>query len=152
MKRWLIALTALAVLSLALVPLALAAGHGKPAAKPHPGAAKVHVKFQCEATVVSVDATTAPAMLVVTVKSGSKTIKAYRHQQITVQADPAAKLIDATVDPAATLTLDQLVAGAKVHLGGTIDRSSDPATFTAKKVILQKLPAPAPSPSVTPTP
>lgn len=142
MRRWLIALAALAVLSLVCVPLALAGGHGKPQAK-------AHVKYQCEATVVSVDTSTSPATMVVTVKSGSKTVKSYRRHQITVQVDPKAKLIDASVDPAASLTLDQLLAGAKVHLGGTIDRSSDPATFTAKKVILQKLPAP--TPSVSPT-
>jgi hypothetical protein len=73
------------------------------------------------------------------VKSGSKTIKSPRGKQITLQVDPKAKLIDATVDPSVPLTLDQLVKGAKVHLGGTIDRSTGPATFTATKVILQKL-------------
>ena len=36
MKRWPIVLTALAVLSLACVPLALAADHGKPQDKPRP--------------------------------------------------------------------------------------------------------------------
>ena len=135
MKRWLIALTALAVLSLAGVPLALAAGHGKPQDKPHPDK-KVHVKFQCEATVI------APAgqSLEVTVTSGSNTVKAFRGKPIPVKVDPKAKLINATVDPSVPLTLDQLVKGAKVHLGGTIDKSIDPATFTATKVILQKLP------------
>ena len=38
------------------------------------------------------------------------------------------------------LTLDQLVAGATVHLGGTVDKKTDPDTFTATKVILQKPP------------
>jgi hypothetical protein len=140
MKRWLIALTALAVLSLACVPLALAASHSSAAV----GHVKAHVKFQCEATVVSVDTTTTLATLMVTVKSGSKTIRLVRHQQITVQLDPKAKLIDATVDPSLPLTLDQLAPGAKVHLGGKIDRpTADPSswTFTAMKVILQRLPA-----------
>ena len=136
MKRWLIALTALAVLSLACVPLALAAGRGKPQDKPHPGAAKAHVKFQCEATVIASEGQS----LDVTVTAGSKTIKAYRGKKITVQVDPKAKLINATVDPSVALTLEQLMAGAKVHLGGTIDKKTDPDTFTATKVILQKLP------------
>jgi hypothetical protein len=136
MKRSLMALAALAVLSLACAPLALAAGHGKPPDKPHPGAAKAHVKFQCEATVVA----SAGQSLELTVTAGSKTIKAYRGKKITVQLDPKAKLINATVEPSVALTLDQLVTGAKVHLGGTIDTKTDPDTFTATKVILQKLP------------
>ena len=132
MKRWLIALATLAILSLACVPLAFAAGHGKPQGKPHPDAAKGKVKFQCEATVIA----SAGQSLEVTVTAGSKTIKAHRGKKITVQVDPKAKLINATVDPSVPLTLDQLVAGAKVHLGGTIDKNK----FTATKVILQKLP------------
>jgi hypothetical protein len=136
MKRWLMALAALAVLSLACVPLALAAGHGKPQDKPGSDAAKGKVKFQCEATVIA----SAGQSLEVTVTAGSKTIKAYRGKKITVQVDPKAKLINATVDPSVALTLDQLVAGAKVHLGGTVDKKTDPDTFTATKVILQKLP------------
>jgi len=139
MKQWPLVLAALAVLSLACVPLALAASHGKPQDKPHPDAAKAHVKFQCEATVFA-DASSADATVTVTVRSGSKTIKAYRGKQITVQVDAKAKLINATVDPSVALTLDQLVAGAKVHLGGTIDKKTDPDTFTVTKVILQKLP------------
>jgi hypothetical protein len=136
MKRWLIALAALAVLSLAGVPLALAGGHGTPPDKPHPGAAKGKVKFECEATVIAC----AGQSLEVTVTAGSKTVKAYRGKKITVQVDPKAKLINATIDPSVALTLDRVVAGAKVHLGGTIDRKTDPDTFTATKVILQKLP------------
>jgi hypothetical protein len=53
MKTWLIALTALALLSLVCVPLTLAAGHEKTRGKPQPGVAKAHVKFKCEATVFS---------------------------------------------------------------------------------------------------
>ena len=134
MKRWLMALTALAVLSLACMPLALAAGHGKPQDKPGSGAAKGKVKFECEATVIA----SAGQSLEVTVTAGSKTVKAYRGKRVAVQVDPKAKLINATVDPSVPLTLAQLVAGAKVHLGGTIDKKTD--TFTATKVILQKLP------------
>ena len=136
MKRWLMALAALAVLCLACVPLALAAGHGKPQDKPHPDAAKGKVKFECEATVIA----SAGQSLEVTVTAGSKTVKAYRGKRVAVQVDAKAKLINATVDPSVPLTLDQLVAGAKVHLGGTIDKKTDPDTFTATKVILQKLP------------
>ena len=140
MRKWLIALTALAVVSLACVPLALAAGH----AGTSKGHTKGHVKFQCEA-VLAPDYAYAPgAPLMVVVKSGSKTIKAWRHDEITVQVAATAKLINATVDPAVPLDLSTLVAGDKVHLGGTIDRV-DPKTpstwtFIATKVILQKVP------------
>jgi len=136
MKRWPMVLTALAVLALACVPLALAAGHGKPLDKAHPDAAKGKVKFECEATVGA----SAGQSLEVTVTAGSKTVKAYRGKRVVVQVDPKAKLINATVDPSVPLTLGQLVAGAKVHLGGTIDKKTDPDTFTATKVVLQKLP------------
>jgi hypothetical protein len=136
MKRWPTVLTALAVLSLACVPLALAAGHGKPQEKPHPNAAKGKVKFECEATVIA----SAGQSLEVTVTAGSKTVKAYRGKKITMQVDPKAKLINASVDPSVPLAMDQLVTGSKVHLGGTIDKKTDAATFTATKVVLQKLP------------
>jgi uncharacterized protein YdeI (BOF family) len=135
-KRWLIALATLALLSLICVPLALAAGHGKPQDKPRPDAPKGKVKFQCEATVI----VSAGQSLTVTVTAGSKTVKAYRGKWLVVHVDPKAKLINATVDPSVPLTLGQLVAGAKVHLGGTIDRKTGSDTFTATKVILQKLP------------
>jgi hypothetical protein len=146
MKKWLIVLTALAALALLAAPLTLAAGHGDPKT----GKAKGKAKFQCQARVVSVDAAT--GVIVVTVKNGSKTMKAYRGKQITLQVDPKAKLVNATVDPSVPLTLDQLVPDAKVHLGGTIDRSQpDTPVFTSTKIILQKLPvAPAtPSPPTT---
>ena len=55
-----------------------------------------------------------------------------------MQVAPTAKLIDATVDPAVPLDLSTLAAGDKVHLGGTIDRSTTVWTFTVKRVILQK--------------
>jgi hypothetical protein len=140
MKRWLIALTAIAVLSLACVPLALATGH----AGTSKGHMKVHVKFQCEA-VLAPDYAYAPGgPLMVVVKSGSKTVKASRHDEITVQVAATAKLINATVDPAVPLVLSTLAAGDKVHLGGAIDRV-DPKTpstwtFTATRVILQQVP------------
>jgi hypothetical protein len=145
MKKWLIVLTALAALSLLAAPLALAAGHGNP----HAGKGKA--KFQCQAKFVSFDVAT--GALVVTVKSGSKTLRAYG-EQITVQVDPKAKLINASVDPAVPLTLDQLVPDATVHLGGTIVLSQsavDTPVFTATKVILQKLPAATPTSSSSPT-
>jgi hypothetical protein len=134
-KRWLIVIAALAALSLVAAPLALAGGHSKP--QPGKAKAKGKAKFQCQATVVSVDVT--KGILTVKVKSGSKTIKAFRGKDGTqVTVDPKAKLIDNTGDESVPLTLDKLAKDAKVHLGGIIDRSSpDGPKFTATKVILQ---------------
>jgi hypothetical protein len=134
MKKWLIVLSALVALSLLAAPLTLATGHGDAKA----GKAKGKAKFQCQAKVVSVDPAT--GALVVAVKCGSKTIKAYRGKQITLRVDPKAKLVNATVDPSVPLALDQLTPGARVHLGGTIDRSQPDPVFTATKVVLQRLP------------
>lgn len=140
MKRWLIALSVLVVVSLACVPLALA-GQGKPGDKPdkpQPAAAKGKVKFECQAKVIAASA----ASLEVTVTSGTKTVKAYRGKVLEMAVGEKAKLINATVDPAVPLTLEELVEGAKVHIGGTIEKKKgeDPS-FTATKIILQRLPA-----------
>jgi len=142
MKKWLIVLTALAALALLAAPLTLAAGHGDPKT----GKAKGKAKFQCQAKVVSVDAAT--GVIVVSVKNGSKAMKAYRGKQITLQIDPKAKLVNATVDPSVPLTLDELVPDAKVGIGGTIDRSQpDAPVFTATRIVLKRLPAPPATPS-----
>jgi hypothetical protein len=133
MKRWFIGLAALALVSLVVVPLALAGDDGKPQGKPDHDKA---VKFACEATVIAA----AGQSIEATVTSGTKTIKAYRNKDITVTVDPEAKLINKTVDPAKPMSLDALVAGAKIHLSGTIKGKGAAATFTATRVILQKLP------------
>ena len=149
MRRWLIALAAVAVVSLACAPLALAAGHT------NKGHMKGHAKFQCEATIAApadLSGLTAtpptPALLSVTVKSGSKTIKMFRRQStpVTFQVAASAKLIDATVDPAVPLDLSTLLAGDKVHLSGTIDRGATPSdpttwTLTVTRLILQDVAA-----------
>jgi hypothetical protein len=150
MRKWLIALAAIAALSLACVPLALAAGH------PNKGHMKGHAKFQCQATIaapadlsgLTATPTPTPALLSVNVKSGSKTIKVFRGQKtpLIVQVAANARLIDATVDPAVPLDLSTLIAGDKVHLGGTIDRGATPTdpttwTITVTKLILQHVPA-----------
>ena len=140
MKKWLIVLSTLVALSLLAAPLTLAGDAGGDKA----GKAKGKAKFQCEATVVSVDAAT--GALVVTVKSGTKTIKAYLGKQIPgLQIGPEAKLVDATVHPSVPLTLDKLVFGARVRLRGTIDRSQpEVPVFTATKVVLKRLPVTTP--------
>ena len=141
MKKRLLALALVAVLAaLAIVPVAVGKGH-----------AKGKNKFQLNGVVVSVTAATEtePGVIVVRVKSGTSTVKKFRGQERSLLISATARMIDATVAPAERATLDSFVVGAKVHIGGTIDRGaapSDRATWvlTATKLILQKLPAPAP--------
>ena len=148
MKRT-VAIVVVLIVALAVAPLALASnGKGK-----H-GKAHGKNKFQLNGVVVSVvlPGETEPGSLTVTVKSGSKTVKAWRNQPLkplTLVVALDARFVDSTADEsdeatdatAAPLTLADLVPGARVHLGGTIDRKVDPWVFTATKVILQSLPA-----------
>jgi hypothetical protein len=151
MKRT-IAIVVVLIVALAVVPLALASnGKGK-----H-GKAHGKNKFQLNGVVVSVvlPVDTEPGSLTVIVKSGSKTVKAFRGLPLTLIVAPNARFVDATADESdeatdatlAPLTLADLdlVEGARVHLGGKIDRNAEPAVFTATKVILQSLPAPSES-------
>jgi hypothetical protein len=162
------ALIVVLIVALAFVPMAFAAGKGKGHGKGHGavhGKAKGKNKFQLNGVVFSADTT--GGSLVVTVKSGSKTVKAFRGLQLPVLIAPNARFVDATsaddgtADDAtapspAPLTLADLVTGARVHLGGTIDRTDQTnPVFTATKIILQALPFATPTPTptdVTPTP
>ena len=153
MKRT-VAIVVVLIVALAVAPLALASnGKGKHG-KAHDKHGKAHGKnkFQLNGVVVSVvlPGETEPGSLTVTVKSGSKTVKAYRGLPLTLIVAPDARFVDSTADesdeaidaaaPPLTLADLLLVEGARVHLGGTIDRSKEPAVFTATKVILQSLP------------
>ena len=156
MKRWPI-VALLCAVTLAVAPVALAAGHQgkgntKTQTKSHGKSHVAHVsKFQCEATLVSATAPTDATLgsIVVTVKCGSKAVKACRTQQVTMQIAAGARLVNG-IDDTAPLTLDTLVAGSKLHLGGTV-QPGQPAVFTVGKLILQKVPAPAPSAAPSPT-
>jgi hypothetical protein len=141
MKKRLIALSlVVALAALVIVPVAISKGH-----------AEGKNKFQLNGVVVSATPATdtTPGAIVVKVKSGTWTVKKFRGLDQAFVVSPTARMIDGTVDPAVPATLDLFVEGAKVHLGGTIDRGAtpdDPATWvlTANKLILQELPAPAP--------
>jgi hypothetical protein len=156
MKKWL-AIAAVLVLILAIAPLALAGGgngHGHGHGNGHGnGHANGHGKFQLNGTVVSADAAT--GSLVVTVKCGSKPVKQFRGLDLTLVVAPDARMIDGTGETDVAITVADLVAGARVHVGGRIDRT-DPANpvFVATKVIVQRWPAvePTPDPTDTPTP
>jgi hypothetical protein len=168
MRKWLPAVVVGLILLLAIAPLAAAKDHGKAhpahkakaAHKSHetkpaqPKAkAKGKNKFQCEAQIVSDDG----AVLVVMVKSGSATLRAFRGGELTLSIAATAKLVVGGSAADGSFTLSNLPAGAIVHVGGTIDKT-DPAApvYVATKIILQRLPqttpTPAPSDSASPSP
>ena len=140
MRKRLVALCLAAVLAvLVIVPVALANGGHRHMKGKH--------KFQLNGVVVSADA--AAGTMVVKVKSGTWTVKKFRTMKLPLPltVSPTARMTDATVDPAVPATLASFVPDAKVHIGGTIDRTDpDNPVFTATKLILQKLPAPVPTP------
>jgi hypothetical protein len=172
MRKWLPPIIAGLILLLAIAPLAAAKDHGKahpahkakaaqknhktkpaqPKAKAAPKA-KGKNKFQCEAQVVSDDGAT----LVVMVKSGSATVRAFRGGDLTLSIPATAKLVVGQSAATGSFTLSNLPPGAIVHVGGTIDRTNPVAlVYVATKIILQRLPqttpTPAPSDSASPSP
>jgi hypothetical protein len=153
MRKWLPLAIGL-VLLLTLTPFALAAGKSKahPAHKAThaQGKAKGKNKFQCEAVVFSVDA--ANSALVIDVKSGSKTVKAFCGKELPLSVAATAKLVADTGATQSTFALTNLQPNALIHVGGTIDRSNPAApAYLATKIILQRLPQPTPTLSATPS-
>ena len=152
MKKWIV-LVMVAVLAMAVTPLALAGnGHGHKHANGK-------TKFQLVGTV-SMDPV--EGTLTVTVKSGTKTVKAFRESgepmPIVVTAGTKIRLI---VDgEAVAVDLGQLGVGAKVKIGGTIDRTDpDALVYTAVRVlahpapvVVEPLPEPTPEPGEEPAP
>ena len=138
-KRWIVLLLAVAM-ALAVVPLA-AAGNGG-------GGGKGKLKFELVGTVsaVSFDAATGLTVLTVNVKAGTKTVKKFRGQVLTLTVDPAARVRLVTDEGCVVATLDQLGPGMKVKVRGTIDRTNpeDPV-FTAKWIKAKTMPTPEPS-------
>jgi hypothetical protein len=130
LRRASIAVVIALVATLVVVPLATGK-NGKPQAKGKN-------KFELVGTVVS---PAAGDKIVVKVKSGTKTVRAYRGKELELTVASNAKLMNATVDPHVAATIDAFVAGSKVHVSGTIDRADQAhPVFTATKLILQKLP------------
>jgi len=136
-KRWIVLLLAIAV-ALAVVPLATAGPGG--------GWAHGKKKFNLVGTVVGVtvpDSTATPATtLTVYVKAGTKTVRAARGANLTMNVDPAARVRIVTAEGCKTATLAQVRAlwGAKVKVRGTIEAS----VFTAKWIKAKMMPTPEP--------
>lgn len=152
MKKWIV-LAVIAALALTVAPLAMA-GHGKGHKWAHGKS-----KFQLVGKVSAVDAVT--GTLTVKVKSGTKTIRAFRGSDLELSLADGAKvrlIVDGEAVPA---TLADLAVGAKVKVGGTIDRSGAKPVCVAKKVlahaapvVVEPTPGPTPTddPTVDPTP
>lgn len=107
----------------------------------HRRVARGHNKFQLEGVVKNVvvapDAQTA-GTLTVTVKSGTRTIKQFRTKDLTMTVASDARIVQDMADGSrVAITLDKVVVGVRVHVGGKIDRT-DPANlvYVARKVIV----------------
>ena len=134
-KRWIVLLLAVAV-ALAVVQLATAGPGG--------GWANGKKKFNLVGTVVAVTAPDPtgplPTTLTVYVKAGTKTVRAARGANLTMNVDPAARVRIVTADGCEVATLDMLESGMKVKVRGTIKDS----VFTATWITAKKMPTPEP--------
>ena len=150
MKKALL-IVVVAALALTLVPLAIAGGHG--------GGGWKHgkSKFNLVGTLTAVtagDTTVDPALastVTIKVKAGTKTVRAFRGAEATMNLAATARIVLLTEDGAVPLTLADLAqyAGAKVKARGTIDRSDPAALVFIIKDLKVKPPAEDP---VTPPP
>jgi len=135
-KRWIVLLLAVA-LALAVVPLA-AAGNG--------GGGKGRLKFNLVGTVsaVVVDAAGDVTGLTVKVKAGTKTVKKFRGQDLTLTVVPAPRVRLVTGEGCVDGTLTDLVPGMKVKVPGTIGGMPEGPVFTAKWIKAKMMPTPEP--------
>ena len=139
MKRWMVAALVFA-LALAVVPLAAAANGGFAHGKS---------KFNLVGTTAAVDADA--GTLVVMVKAGTRTVKAFRGAELGLSVDPQAKIRLVTADGCVVATLAEIPVGVKVKVRGRIDRT-DPANLVFVATFVKAKGAPAPAPSVEPSP
>jgi hypothetical protein len=131
----LLLIVVVAALALTLAPLALAGGPG------HGGWKHGKAKFNLVGVVVTksvADTTVDPAALstiTIKVKAGTKTVRACRGKEATMNVAPGAKVWMLTRDGAVAKTLADVPDGARVKVRGTIDRT-DPANpvFTIKNL------------------
>lgn len=146
MKRWMVVALVLA-LALTLVPLAMAGGGGAGAG----GTGHGKNKFNLVGTVSAVDATT--GALVVKVKSGTRTVKAYRGADLALTLASGARVRLVVGDECVPATLADMADGVKVKVRGRIDRTDPTApVFVAFDVKAKAPAAAAVTPEPTPTP
>lgn len=147
MKKLLL-IAVVAALALTLVPLAIAAGPGH-------GWKHGKAKFNLVGKVISVsvaDTTVDPAAvstITIKVKAGTKTVRAFRGKEATMNVAADAKIWMLTEEGRVAKTLADVPADAKVKVRGIIDRT-DPVNpvFTVKnlkyhEVVTEVTPPPA---------
>jgi hypothetical protein len=125
----LLLIVVVAAVALALVPLAAAGGH-------HGGWKHGKAKFNLVGTVTAVDATatdTAAGTLTITVKAGTKTVRAFRGKEAVMRVALDAKVWLLTEEGRVAIKLADVPFPAKVKVRGTIDRADPLApVFTVK--------------------
>ncbi len=117
MKKLLL-IAVVAALALTLVPLAVAGGSG------HGGWKHGKAKFELVGKVTVVDATARTVTIMV--KSGTKTVRAFRGHEATMGFTPTAKIWLLTDPEATAIDVGDVPLGAKVKVRGVIDRSQGP--------------------------
>ena len=137
---------AVLVLAMMVAPAAAKPGHGRRLAY---GKNKFQLQGVVKAVAVSTDSAV-PSTITVTVKSGTRTVKQFRGQDLTMNVSAGAKILlenpDGTNVP---ITLDQIVVGSKVHVGGKINRAvSAPPVYWANKIIVQEVPVVTDAPAI----
>jgi hypothetical protein len=119
MRKWLVTAALALVVVMAVAPLAAAGqGGGK-----GDGQANGKGKFNLVGTVVAVAGDAESGTLTVDVKSGTKTVRAYRGDELQMTVDPEAKVRLVTDGGCETVELGDIPIDAKVKVRGHIDRS-----------------------------
>ena len=132
MRKWIVVALALA-LSLAVVPLA-AAGNGGGGDK-----GKGKLKFEFVGKVVGpVDVTT--GLMTVKVKAGTKNLRAFRGDYLTLTVDPAPRVRLVTDKGCVDGALADLKDGMKVKVRGTIGGTREDPVFTATWIKAKMMP------------
>jgi hypothetical protein len=118
MRKWLVIAALTIVVILAVAPLAGAGKGGK-----GDGQAKGKAKFNLVGTVVAVAGDAESGTLTVEVKSGTKTVRAYRGDELVMTVDPQARIRLVTDEGCETVELGDIPLDARVKVRGHIDRS-----------------------------
>lgn len=133
MKRLLL-IVAVAALALTLVPLAVAGGSG------HGGWKHGKAKFNLVGIVVDKSLAdtesdqAAVSTITIKVKAGTKTVRAFRGKEATMNVAADAKVWMLTADGAVARTLADVPNDARVKVRGIIDRRGDSPVFTVKNL------------------
>ncbi len=140
MRKWLVTAALALVFVLAAAPLA---GAGKDAGKGG-GQAKGKAKFNLIGIVVTAAGGGESGSLTVKVKAGTKTVRKYIDEELTMAVDPDAKIRLVTEDGCQTVELGDIPAGAKVKVRGHMDRDDPDNPAFIADFVKAKAPVEAP--------